>query len=157
MAFILRTAMNGKVLKACMELVMSIVRIALQTVHHRTAHDCGKIRIFSIGLLSSSPPRVTENVYIRSPYGKAMIYLHTLFRRTCHIELYTLLRRSHIEDLLQKNIVPARCQTYSLREYRGKAIAGRSVKSLIPPVVLSDAEFRNCWRLIVHQCDLLLH
>ena len=156
MALILRTAMDREMLQTCMELVILLVRIALEAVHYGTAHHCGQIWILSICLLSTSPARVTENVDVRSPYGKTMITAHAFFI-TSDAELDSLLGRSDVEHLFEKFVIPARRHTDSLREHSRKTVTCRAMKSFVPPIVLADAELRNLRRIIVHEHDLLLH
>ena len=154
MAFILRTAMDCKVLQACMKLIVVSLR-SLKSVHHGTAHDSGQIWIFTICLLAASPSRVSEYIDIRCPYGQTVVSCYSV-TGTCDVILDALLCGSHVEHFLEKGIVPAGCHAYGLRKYRSKSIAGRAMKSFIPPVILFDSKFRDCRAFIVDQGHLLL-
>ena len=156
MALILRTAMDREMLQTCMELVILLVRIALEAVHYGTSHHCGQIWILSICLLATSPTRVTEDVDVRSPDGKTMITAHAFFI-TSDAELDSLLGRSDVEHLFEKFIIPARRHSDSLREHSRETVTCRTMKGFVPPIVLADAELRDLRRIIVHEHDLLLH
>ena len=147
--------MDRKVLQTCVELVIFLVCIALKAVDHRASHHRHQVWILSVGLLAASPPRVTEDVDVRSPYGKAVV-LSRPITGAGRIELDALLCRSHIEHVQKEFIIPAGSHTDSLREYGGEAVSGRAVKSLVPPVVLLDAKLRNCRTVITHKSYLLL-
>ena len=116
MALILRTAMDREMLQTCMELVILLIRIALEAVHNGASHHCGQIWILSICLLAASPTWVTENVDVRSPDGKTMIAANAFFI-TSDAELDSLLGRGDVEHLFEKFIIPARRHTDSLREH----------------------------------------
>ena len=156
MAFIFRTAMDREMLQTRMELVILLVRIALEAVHYGTSHHCGQIWILSICLLATSPTRVTEDVDVRSPDGKTMITAHAFFI-TGNAELDSLLGRSDVEHFFKQFVIPARRHTYSLREHSRETVTCRAMKSFVPPIVLADAELRDLRRIIVHEHDLLLH
>ena len=147
--------MDRKVLQTCVELIIFLICIALEAVYHRASHHCHQIRILSISLLTTSPPWVTEDIDVRSPYGKSIILGSSLACAGC-VELDALLCRSHFEHVQQKLIIPAGSHTDSLRKYSSKTVAGRAMKRLVPPVVLLDAELRNCRALVAHKCYLLL-
>ena len=146
--------MDRKVLQTCVELVIFLVCVALEAVHHRASHHCHQVWILSVGLLAASPPRVTEDVDVRSPYGKAVVLSRPL-TSAGRIELDALLCRCHVKHVQKEFIIPAGSHTDSLREYGSEAVAGRAVKSLVPPIVLLDAELRNCRAVIAHKRHLL--
>ena len=154
MTLVLRTAMDGKMLQTCVELIVISFR-TLKSVHHGTAHDSGQIWIFSICLLAASPPRVSEYIDIRCPYGQTVVSCYSV-TGTRDVILDALLGRSHVEDFLKKDVVPAGRHAYGLRKYRSKSIAGRAMKGFIPPVVLFYSQFRDCRTFIVDQGYLLL-
>jgi hypothetical protein len=156
MALILRTAMDREMLQTCMELVILLVRIALEAVNNGTAHHCGQIWIFSVCLLAASPTWVTEDVDVRSPDGKTMITAHAFFI-TSDAELDSLLGRSDVEHLFEKFIIPASRHSDSLRKHSRETVTCRTMKSFVPPIVLADAELRDLRRIIVHEHDLLLY
>ena len=146
--------MHRKMLQTSVKLVVFRIRGTLEAVHHRASHHCHKVWILSICLLSTSPSWVTEDVDVGSPYCKSMI-LDRTFTCTGLVELDPLLSGCYFKDILEKIVIPAGSHTDSLREDRGKTISGRSVKCLVPPVILLDAEFRDCGALIVHERHLL--
>ena len=74
---------------------------ALQTAHHGIAHHRGQVRVLTIGLLSSAPPRVAEDVYIGCPYRQTT-HFHILAAQVVKtvVVLCAELRRGHIETLI---------------------------------------------------------
>ena len=76
----LRTTMYGIMFSTSMELVDSKVRkVTLQSIHYSQSHDGSQVGVFTVGFLATSPPRVTENVYVRSPESKTCINLIVAF------------------------------------------------------------------------------
>jgi hypothetical protein len=138
MALVLRTAVDGEMLQTCVELVIFLRAVTLKAVNDCTSHDCSKIRILAISLLSPSPARVTEDIDIRSPYRESVITLYAL-TFAGNAELDSLFGRSDVENLLEERIIPAGSHTDGLRENGSQTIAGRSVQSLIPPIIIPDA------------------
>ena len=153
MTLILRTAVDCKMLQACVEFIVIRLR-TLKSVHHGTAHDSGQIWIFSICLLAASPSRVSEYIDIRCPDGQTVVSCYSV-TGTGDVILDALLCGSHVEHFLEKGIVPAGCHAYGLRKYRSKSIAGRAMKGFIPPVVLFYSQFRDCRTFVVDQRNFL--
>ena len=48
---------------------------ALQSFYIRLAAFSGKIGVFTIGLMTSAPAWISENIYIRCPKGKTFVYI----------------------------------------------------------------------------------
>ena len=61
------SAMNCIVLGTSPEFAVFRIFRSLQSAHHGTSHPTGKIRILTIGFLSTSPARITENIHVWSP------------------------------------------------------------------------------------------
>ena len=60
----LRTTVHCKMLGACRRLQVQRI-VALQTQHKSTSHRSGEIGVFTIGLLATAPPRISQDVDIR--------------------------------------------------------------------------------------------
>ena len=153
-SFILRTAMDSEMLQTCVELVVFLISIALETVHHRAAHHCHEVWVLSICLLSTSPSWVAKNVDVRSPYSKSVILDRTL-SGTRLVELDALLCGCNFEYILKKVLVPAGSHTDSLWEHCRQTVSGRSVERLVPPVILLDAELRDSRAIVTHKRHFL--
>ena len=79
MAQRLRTAVDGIVLCAGVGLEILVI-VALHTEDGLKAQHRGQIRVLTVGLLAAAPPRVTEDVDIRTPEAQfrvARIIGHT--------------------------------------------------------------------------------
>ena len=80
MAVPLRSAMYGKVLGAGQQLavfadtqVFTVIANTLQSTYYGQSHLRGQIGVFAIGLLSTSPSRITEDVDVRSPERQTLV------------------------------------------------------------------------------------
>ena len=149
-----RAAMHGEMFQTCMQLIIFLRTITLKSCHSGTTHHSRQIWILTISLLSSSPSRIAEYIDIRCPHCESMIYVHA-FSSTGSVEFDPLLSRCDIEDFLQQHIIPTRRHTYGLREHCSQTVSCRSVQCFIPPVVLADAEFRDCRAFIIDERNLL--
>ena len=49
--------------------------VSLKSLHCSYAHNRREVRIFSIGLLSAAPSRISEDIDVRSPEGQSVILL----------------------------------------------------------------------------------
>ena len=157
----LRTAMDCIMLGTCMSLVILLV-ITLHTLDGLHAHYSRKVWILSWSLLSPSPPRVTEDIDIRTPESKfriAGVISHT---------------HTDSEDIVVGTVPVCARFVRNLREYlidllrierSGHAdrlridrisILTHTVASLAPPVVGRDSESVDRYGLIHHESDLLL-
>ena len=65
--------MHGKVLGTGMGLVPLRVIRSLQSAHDGHAHLSAQVGVFAIGLLPTSPARVTEDIHIGCPESKSLV------------------------------------------------------------------------------------
>ena len=73
MANSLRSAMYCKML--CTSGSFQYLAAALQAFYICLAALCGKIRVFTVSLMTSAPAWISENIYIRCPKGKTFVYI----------------------------------------------------------------------------------
>ena len=99
-AGVLRTTMNGVVLGTSPELAVLGILGALKSTNHLNAHDTGQVGVFTVGLLSPAPSRITENVHIRRPNGEAVELLVLTTVQHTMVVLRTELRTGSIEHLI---------------------------------------------------------
>ena len=97
-ASVFRPAMHGKVLCAGPELAILGILWALQATHHLGAHDARQVGVFTVGLLSTPPTWVAEDVHVGRPHREA-VELLVLATAPLHalVVLCTKFRRSHVE------------------------------------------------------------
>ena len=71
-ARVFRTAVDGIVLSAGPQLAVLGALGALQAAHDLFAHDGGQVGVLAIGLLTTSPARVAEDVHVGGPHAEAV-------------------------------------------------------------------------------------
>ena len=59
--------MDGVMFGTCEKFVIFVRTVALKALDHAQAHASVHVGVFTVGLLTASPARVTEHVDIRSP------------------------------------------------------------------------------------------
>ena len=82
-AGVLRTAVHGIVLGTSPEFAVSGILRPLQSLDHLHAHDTRQIGILAIGLLTTSPAGITEDVHVGRPYRETA-HLHILAAKVVH-------------------------------------------------------------------------
>ena len=65
--------MNGKMLGACMQLVIFGIGRALKSVYYRYSHPGCEVWVLTVCLLASAPAGITENVDVGGPEGETLI------------------------------------------------------------------------------------
>ena len=120
-----------------------IVRVvSLQTVNGGSSHHGSKVWIFSIGLLTTSPTRIPENIDIRSPERKSIVFLVFVLADGIIILGSCLVR--YIGKCLKMHIrIKCGGHSDSLRIHCGKSCTGNPVKRFIPPVIIRYSKTRN--------------
>ena len=73
----LRTAVHRKVLGAGVQLVVLGIGRTLKTVYNRYTHPGCQVRVLAVGLLTASPARVAEYVYVRGPERETLVAAQT--------------------------------------------------------------------------------
>ena len=66
--------MYGEVFGTSVQFVVLRVGRSLQSSNDLQSQYRGEIRVFSVGLLSATPTRVSENVDVRRPESQALIF-----------------------------------------------------------------------------------
>ena len=121
----------------CLEV---FVVVALHSEYVLYSEDCIEIWIFTVGLLSTSPSRVTEDVHVRTPEGKFGVtrvvdhthrYIEHSFRTvpvcTCFVGYCG-------EDVINHLRIESGCHSDRLRIH-GISVLTDSVACFAPPVV----------------------
>ena len=146
-----RTGMYGKVFGTSMQLIVSSVIGSLQTFHYHDTHATGEIRVFTVGLNTPSPTRITVNIHRRRPHGKSLITLITALR--CVICIFcTRLIRYGIEYFIYCLRRKRGRHTYRLRKNRSQSGACHTVQRLVPPVIGFDTQALHRLGSVHHQC-----
>ena len=162
-ASVLWTTMYGIVLGTCPQLTVLVLtgcanqRIALQTTYHGIAHHTGQVRVFTVGLLSSAPSWVTEDVDVGCPYRQTA-HLHILTTQIIEavVILCTELGGGDVEALIQQGGIKRRGHSYWFWEYSDITHIGSTMQCLTPPEELLNTQTGNGRTLIQHQHRLLL-
>ena len=151
-----RTAMYSIMLRTCPSLTVLAFLRTLQTAYDSRTHHTGKVWILTVGLLSSTPSWVAEDVDIWRPERKAVETSHFVAR--CHqlVPVSTCLRTGSVEYLIHQIRVERSGHTDWFREVSHIPHIGYSVQSLTPPLESFDTQSGNGWRVVQHQLCLLL-
>ena len=116
-----------------------IVRmVSLESLHGSHTHYRGKERVLTVGLLTTAPSRVSEDVDVRSPESQSVILL-VLSPAYCVVIFCTCLVRNICECLKVGLGIEGRRHTDGLRVDCGKTSPGHTVKGLVPPVVVRNS------------------
>ena len=113
--------------------------VSLKSLHCSYSHHGSEIWVFSVGLLSAAPSRISEDIDVRSPEGQSVILLVQPLAYGIVI-LGTCLVRHICEGLKMSLGIECGSHTYSLRIYGGKTGSCNAVKCLVPPVIIRNAE-----------------
>ena len=146
--------MDGIMLCTGIELTILCVAWSLKSLDDLNSKARSEVRILSVGLLSTSPARVAEDIDVRSPDRKAMEAQVFLALSYPHVICRTTFIADLREDLEKEFVVEAGSHTDWLWIDCHIAHVGNAMKRLAPPVESLDAEMRNCLRHIHH--DLCL-
>ena len=155
-ARVFRAAVYGIVLGAGPQLAVFAALRALQTTNHGTPHHRRQVGVLTIGLLTTTPPGVTEDVHIRSPYRQAIELLSTLILTGTLVILSAELCTRGVEHTLQQLRIERRSHTDRLRKHRHIAHVRSTMERLAPPEKLLDAKPLYGRTLVQHQHGLLL-
>ena len=129
---------------------------ALQTFYKCHAEAAGEIRVLPVRLMTASPARIAENIYIRGPERQPLINV-TVFLCCIGIVFRTSLRRNHISNLTEQRIVKGCAKPDRLRKYRCLSGSRHAVKRLVPPVIRRNPKSLNCRGVIAELTRLFLH
>ena len=113
--------------------------VSLKSLHGCYSHHGSEIWVFSVGLLSAAPPRISEDIDVRSPEGQSVILLVQSLAYGIVI-LGTRLIRHICEGLKVGLGIECGSHTDRLRIYGSKTGPCNAVKSLVPPVIIRNTE-----------------
>ena len=150
----LRSRMYGKMLGAGMQFIIFSIGRSLQTFYHHHAHPTCQIRVFTIGLNTPAPARITIDIHCGSPHGQTLIAFTAILRCVVGI-LRTCLIRHGIEHFVHHFRVKGCCHTYRLRKDRSQACPGNAMQRLIPPVIRFNTQSFHRTGAIHHKMRLL--
>ena len=138
-----RSAMYCKVLGTCCYLhVVFIMSLKAFNISH--TQSGGQIRVFSEGLMTSSPSGVSKNIYIGRPEGQSLVNIG-IIKFLLHIKFRTRFCRNCFSQFLKQILIKACSKSHCLREYGSDTRSCHAVKSFIPPVVRLNAKtFIGC-------------
>ena len=156
MAVSLRTTVNRIVLGTCHRFQVIGIRTLQATYNGRTHLGC-QIGILTIGLLSTSPSWIAEDVDVRCPIGQAAVDLTRLATLQVFVKERTSLRRGDVAHLLQSLRIERSRHTDGLRKdcyllFR----TSYPMQRLVPPVIGRNTQPGHSGCLMFHQLNLLL-
>ena len=149
------SAMNCIVLGTSPELAVFRILRSLQSAHHGTSHSGGQVRILTIGFLSTTPSRITEDIDVWSPDRESMEtgYISPLLLQ--FIPFGTHLIRCCIKDSIHHSVVKRCCHSDRFRKDGYISHVRHTMQRLAPPLESLDSQSRNSRRIIQHQRSFL--
>lgn len=147
----LRTGMYCKMFAAGCSL--QIFAASLQAFDKTYSEPGSQVRIFSIGFMSASPARITENIDIRRPDRKTFVDIAVAV--LCKfVMLCALLGRNNLRRTLYRILIEHGRKRNCLREHGRHAGACRTVQTLVPPVIRRNTEPLNRGCIVDQLCSL---
>ena len=159
-ARLLRSAMHSIVLGTGMKLEVLVLAgfasqiCTLQATNHPQSHLGVHEWVFTIGLLTTSPARVAEDVDVGCPERQTTIALEFILA-SGHCVLGTRLVAHCRIDAFQQCVVERAGHTDALWEDGGYPVAPYAVQCLAPPFEGGYAQSGYGWRAIHHQTGFL--
>ena len=149
------SAMNCIVLGTSPEFAVFRIFRSLQSAHHGTSHPTGKIRILTIGFLSTSPARITEDIHVWSPDREGMEtgYISSLLLQ--FIPFGTHLIRCCIKDSIHHSVVKRSYHSDRFRKDGYISHVRHTMQCLAPPLESLDSQSWDSRRIIQHQRSFL--
>src|ERR1700679_1843289 len=144
----LRTTVYRVVFWRCDNLEIFMIA-SLQGFDESNADPRCEKRILPVGLLTSSPPRIAEDIDIWSPQIQPIIDGMVAMRDRIGI-LCTRFSRDDRSLPADEIYVPARGHADSLRENSCISRNGDAMNRLTPPVICGYPKSRNCGSLVLH-------
>src|SRR5215211_2002977 len=128
--------------------------ITLHTFHEgNTEARCEK-RIFTVSLLTASPPRVAKDVDVGRPKSQTIKTLTLIVFNSVVILSAGFIGNSS-RDCPDQFLIPRSTEPNRLRENCSCSCIRDSMEGFIPPVVSRNSKPVDCCRLIHHLRDLL--
>ena len=141
----LRTGMNGKMLRTGSR--FPVFAISLKTFYKSRSQLSGKIRILSVGLMSSSPSGITEDIHIRRPERQSLINIPVVLFHI-FIVFRSSLCRNHLCHIMKKLCIETGCQSDRLWKNSRLSASCDPVKTFIPPVIRRYSKSFDSRRII---------
>jgi len=144
----LRAAMHRIVLGRRRDLQVCGIT-SLEPFHHGHANPAGQEWVFSIGLLSTSPAGIAEDVDVRRPEGESLVDTPIALADGL-VMLGSRLGGGHLGHLLDEWYVPRGCHANGLRKDGCDPGARHAVQAFVPPVVGGDPQALDGGRVMHH-------
>src|SRR5262249_59389091 len=126
----------------------------LKTFYELNTHSRGQIRIFAIGLLTSSPSRISEDVDIGTP--ECQSFVSSVIALTNRVViLCARFGGDHIRNAMHQISIPGSSESAGLREAGRDTSARDPVEAFIPPIESRDVQPWNRRGRIHHVLNLL--
>ena len=155
------SAMHGIVLGTGMRLDVFVI-IALHTQYGLHAQYGIHVGIFTAGLLSASPARITEDIHVGTPESQfgitrivGLAHAHMLHAVVRAVPVGACLVTYLREDVIHQFGIKGSCHTDGLG-VDGIVTLTHTVAGLTPPVVRRDAQSLNGDTLVHHESYLFL-
>ena len=142
-----RTGMYREMLGTCR--CLHGLPISLQSFYKSHPKATGKVRIFPVSLMSTSPPRIPEDIHIRRPECESFVDIPVIF---CRISIVfgSSFHRNGIRHLSYKFCIKGGSHSDCLRKHGCLACPCHTMQSFVPPVISRNSKTRNC-RCIISQ------
>ena len=154
--------MHSIVLGTCQQLpvltgntCLSVVAVALQTAYYSDTHSRRQVGVFAVGLLATTPARVSEYVDVGCPERQASVALDVVLTTSFGILGAGFVTGSS-ESLIYQVVVESGCHGHRDGEHRSNAITTYAVQCLVPPVELGNAQAWDSRRGVHHQHNFLV-
>jgi len=152
----LGTAVYGIVLGAGPEFAVTCRLGSLQTSHDSAAHHTCLPRVLAIGLLTTPPPRIAEDVDIGRPHRETVELLHVAAGAEPMVILCPHLVAGGREHAVEQVWIERRGHGDRLGIDGDAPEVGHAMQCLTPPIKLLDAQARDGGTLIEHELRFLV-
>ena len=128
---------------------------ALNSLDEPDAEPGCQERILAVGLMSSAPSGIAENIHIGRPEGQSLVDVPVIVCRL-RIVFRASLPRDAGADFLHQILVKSCRQANGLREHGCGSGPGNAMQRFVPPVILRNIQSRNGRRVIAQLRGLFL-
>ena len=143
--------MYGKVLGAGQQLailadaeVFTIIAYALETTHYGQSHLRCQIGVFAVGLLTTPPSGIAEDVDVGRPVRQTLIALDG----ACTFGLlgfHACLVADGGEHAVYHRIIPSGSHRHRDGEDGGNTVTAYTMQGFVPPLELGDSQSGDGW------------
>ena len=116
-----------------------ILAVSLQSADKTNTQSAGQIGIFSVGFMTSAPPRIAENINVRTPDSQSLINIPVTVAALSVVFCARFIG-NHACYLFLQFFIKHGSQTDRLREYGGGTCAGHTVQRFVPPVIGGNSQ-----------------